>query len=175
MLLLLANQGLDHLDIVVSGHELPQSGEVRDGVLLLPDGGPEYLSLRPAAGQFPRCVFVIAEGQRDRRFDRRLVRHGGRAGGISAKNLRRMRSVRRSGPVECPAVETRHLAARVWPGKAQSWVARANSFARGVSNGQVRSNEHRQMSLAVPPGHEGPAGQMRVSCVSTAANRYFAE
>ena len=31
-------------------------------------------------------------------------------------------------------------------------MARANSFARGVSIDQTRSSEHRQTSLAVPPG-----------------------
>jgi hypothetical protein len=36
--------------------------------------------------------------------------------------------------------------------KAQPRVARANSFARGVSIEQAPSNEHRQTSLAVPPG-----------------------
>ena len=32
------------------------------------------------------------------------------------------------------------------------WLARANSFARGASDGPAQSKKHRQTSLAVPPG-----------------------
>jgi hypothetical protein len=38
----------------------------------------------------------------------------------------------------------------VQPGKAQSWVARANSFARGVSGRRTPSKPHCQTSLTVP-------------------------
>ena len=32
-------------------------------------------------------------------------------------------------------------------------VVRANSFARGLSDGQALAQQHRQTSLAVPPGY----------------------
>lgn len=47
------------------------------------------------------------------------------------------------------------LSPRSW---GMGWVARANSFARGVSNGYAGSNEHRQTSLAVPPNAVNSVG-----------------
>ena len=35
------------------------------------------------------------------------------------------------------------------------WLARADSFARGVSIEQAASNKRRQTSLVVPPGERG--------------------
>jgi hypothetical protein len=50
-----------------------------------------------------------------------------------------------------PALGAMPTPVPVWPEKVFSGVARANSFARGVSNGQGRWKQHRQTSLAVPP------------------------
>jgi len=58
-----------------------------------------------------------------------------------------------TGPIchaDCSAASGQGSESTLVPILAQSWVARANSFARGVSIEQIPSNEHRQTSWRCP-------------------------